>query len=201
MRLVFVRESDLDHMGGAMTTDVFTDLLEPMTEEEYFSLGETVPHIELFDGSLFVSPHATTRHQRISKRLTGILDEAAESADLEVLQEINLRLKPGRVCIPDLVVGTDFTDGLYLDASAVRLVCEITSPSNATNDRLVKMAYYAEAGIPWYLLIEQETAALHLYELAESSYVLRSLTGPGEVLNLGRPLVAAISPEDLLRRH
>jgi Uma2 family endonuclease len=201
MRLVFVRESDLDHMGGAMTTDVFTDLLEPMTEEEYFALGETVPHIELFDGSLFVSPHATTRHQRISKRLLGILDDAAERSDLEVLQEVNLRLGPDRVCIPDLVVGTDFTDALYLDASVVRLVCEITSPSNAANDRLVKMSYYAEAGIPWYLLIEQETAALHLYELADDAYFLRSQTSPGEVLNLAKPLVAAISPEELLRRH
>jgi Uma2 family endonuclease len=95
-----------------------------------------------------------------------------------VLQEVDLRLKPDRVCNPDLVIAGDFVDGQAIDAGAVRLVCEITSPSNAANDRLVKMNYYATAGIPWYLLIEQESAELHLYRLAEDTYHLHSLIAP-----------------------
>ncbi|MFI7597274.1 Uma2 family endonuclease [Actinoplanes sp. NPDC049681] len=78
------------------------------------------------------------------------------------------------------------------------LVCEIVSPSNASTDKILKMHYYAEAGIPWYLIIEQETGALHLYELNERHYVERSVTKVGEALHLLDPLDVTIDPEELL---
>ena len=85
-----------------------------------------------------------------------------------------------------------------IDAGAVRLVCEIVSPSNASADKVLKMHYYAEAGIPWYLLVEQDTGALHLYRLADRHYVEHSVTRPGEVLRLAEPVAAEIRPEELL---
>jgi hypothetical protein len=60
------------------------------------------------------------------------------------------------------------------------------------------MHFYAEAGIPWYLLVEQETATLHLYELAGSTYVEHSVTSLGQQLQLTEPIAATISPEKLL---
>ncbi|GGQ40719.1 Uma2 family endonuclease [Couchioplanes azureus] len=78
------------------------------------------------------------------------------------------------------------------------MVCEIVSPSNASADRVLTMHYYAAAGIPWYLIVEQETGALHLHELAAGKYKERSVTKVGEVLHLTDPVVAEISPEDLL---
>jgi Uma2 family endonuclease len=202
MRLVFVRESDLDHMGGAMTSPIFTDAVQPMTEEQYFALGETAERIELFDGSLFVSPAPTPRHQDISTRLLQILGKAVEGSGLIVFHDINLRLRPDRIPIPDLVITTEVDlDELFVDASAAVLVCEITSPSNAATDKVTKMHYYATAGIPWYLLVDQSTGELQLHQLAEGTYFLHSRVKPGAVLRLVEPIVADIDADALLRRH
>jgi Uma2 family endonuclease len=174
----------------------------PMTEEEFFALGETSERVELFDGSLFVTPACTPRHQHISSELKFALRAAARDAGLYVHEAVNVRLQPGRIPIPDLAVTEKINfDDLVIDAAAVVLVCEIVSPSNASADRVLKMHYYAAAGIPWYLLVEQETGALHLYGLVGGHYVERSVTKAGDVLHLAEPLAATIAPEDLLPPH
>jgi Uma2 family endonuclease len=174
----------------------------PVTEEEFFALGETSKRVELFDGGLYVTPAPTPRHQVISRRLANLLDPGAEDAGLTVVEAANVRLQPDRIPIPDLVVTTDIDlDVLVIDAEDVLLVCEIVSPSNASADKVLKMYYYAAAGIPWYLLVEQETQALHLYELAAGHYREHSVTKPGEVLLLTEPVAATIAPENLLPRR
>lgn len=171
----------------------------PMTEEEYLALGETPDRIELFDGNLFVTPAPTPLHQYVSSELSQALKPAARRAGRFVLEAINLRLQPGRVPIPDLVITDPIDFGeLVVDAGAVHLVCEIISPSNASVDKVQKMHYYAAAGIPWYLLVEQETGTLHLYRLSGRVYAEHSVTRPGEVLELTEPVVATLVPEELL---
>ncbi|MEV1285752.1 Uma2 family endonuclease [Micromonospora sp. NPDC049679] len=171
----------------------------PWTEEEHLALGETLKRVELLDGSLFVTTAPTPRHRRISRRLANALEPGAEAAGLHVHEAVNVRLKPGRMPIPDVVITEDIDfDELVVDAAAVRLVCEIISPSNAAADRVLKMHHYAEAGIGWYLLVEQETGALHLHRLDGRHYVEHSVTKPGDLLRLTEPVVAEISPEALL---
>jgi Uma2 family endonuclease len=180
-----------------MTSAIFGRGL-PMTEQEFLALGETSERVELFDGSLYVTPAPTPRHQHISSELKFALRTAARAAGLFIHEAVNVRLQPGRIPIPDLAIThkIDFDESV-VDAEAVVLVCEIVSPSNASADRVLKMHYYAAAGIPWYLLVEQETAALHLYELTGDHYAERSVTHVGEVLHLTEPLDARISPADL----
>jgi Uma2 family endonuclease len=184
-----------------MTSAIFTSG-RPLTEEEFLAIGETPERIELFDGSLFVSPAPPPRHQYTAGRLFGILDKAAEGTGFQVHQAINLRLRPDRIPIPDLAITTEVDpDELIIDASAVRLVCEITSPSNAATDRVTKMHYYATAAIPWYLLIEQATGELQLHQLAEGAYFPHSRATSSKVLNLIEPFFADIDPDELLRRR
>ncbi|HEY0700062.1 MAG TPA: Uma2 family endonuclease [Micromonospora sp.] len=170
----------------------------PWTEDEFLTLGPTPERVELFDGSLHVTPAPTPRHQYLSRRLAGALDRGADDAGLHVLEAVNVRLRSGRIPIPDLVVTGEIDfDELVVDGSVVRLACEITSPSSVSTDQVLKMHYYATAGIPWYLLVEQETANLHLYRLDGEHYVEQSV-GVGGVLRLTEPVIAEIAPAALL---
>jgi Uma2 family endonuclease len=181
-----------------MTSSVFSNG-RPMTESEFLALGETSQRIELFDGSLHVTPASSLLHQRISRRLANTLDEGADAAGMAVHEAINVRLRPDRIPIPDVVItaAVDFTE-LVVDASVVRLVCEIASPSNGTTDRVLKKHFYAVAGIPWYLVVEQDTGTLTLYRLDGDEYQEHSVTEVGETLHLSEPVVATIKPAELL---
>ncbi|BFU42413.1 Uma2 family endonuclease [Krasilnikovia sp. MM14-A1004] len=168
---------------------------QPWTEEDYLALGETPDRVELLDGSLLVSPNPSLRHQHIRVEIERALGGGA----LHALGVINVRLRPNRIAIPDLVLTgpVDF-DAPVINADAVHLVGEVLSPNSAATDEVLKMHYYAAAGIPWYLLVEQETGALHLYRLSGDTYVEHSSARPGAVLVLKDPVEAAIRPEDLL---
>jgi Uma2 family endonuclease len=181
-----------------MTSTIFGRGM-PMTEQEFLALGETSERIELFDGSLFVTPAPTPGHQFISRRLANALDAGADTAGLHVSEAVNVRLRPDRIPIPDIVVTTsiNFNESV-VDAGAVRLVCEIVSPSNASTDKVLKMYYYAAAKIPWYLLVEQETGTLRLHELSGDEYIERATAKPGEILRLTEPLTADLDPANLL---
>jgi Uma2 family endonuclease len=174
----------------------------PWTEEEYLALGETPERVELFDGSLYVTANFTPRHQHVSSLLWDALRSGADAAGLHVLEAVNVRLKHSRLAIPDLVVTSEIDfDELVIDAAAVKLVCEIISPSNASADKVLKMHFYAAAGIPWYLLVEQDTGSLHLHRLSGAHYVEHSVTKPGAILRLTEPVSAEIDPERLLPRR
>jgi Uma2 family endonuclease len=200
MRLVFVRESDLDHLGDAMTTALFSDG-KPMSEADFLAIGKTPERIELFDGSLHVTPAATPRHQKISRRLANSLDAGADAVGLEVWEAINVRLTATRIPIPDISVTSAIDeDEAIVDGSAVRLVCEIISPSNASTDRVLKMHYYAAGGIPWYLLVDPIARTLQLYRLVDGTYVEDAVVKDGDVLRLTEPIAATVDPEELLPR-
>jgi Uma2 family endonuclease len=198
MRLGFVTESDVDRKGDTMTTAIFSDE-RPMTEAEFLDIDDSPDRIELFDGSLYMSPGPTPRHQRIASELLVALRGPAREAGLDVHFGPNVRLLPRRILIPDLVIATDVDyDDPIIEASAVVLACEVTSPSNASVDRILKKHFYADAGIPWYLLIEHKTAAMHLYRLVDNAYLEFSVTEVGDVLHLTEPVVVSIDPAELL---
>lgn len=175
----------------------------PWIEDEYLALGETFNRIELIDGSLRVSPGPDRPHQHISSCLWTALRSEARSAGLRTHQATNLRLATNRIVIPDLVVDSGPRLGVVGDAADVILVCEITSPSSASTDRIQKMAFYAEAKIPWYLLVEPdftgyESVTLRLLRLEAKAYAEHAVAKSGETLTSHLPFPISIEVEDLL---
>ena len=169
----------------------------PWTEEGYFALGETADRVELFDGGLLVSPAPTIRHQDLSARLRDALLPSARTAGLATYLAVNVRLRSGRIAIPDLVVTEPVAaDTIVVEAALLRLVCEITS-TNAANERVLKMHYYAAARIPWYLLVDPDPLVLRLYRLDGDRYVEHAAAKFGETLTLTEPVDAAIDTAPL----
>ena len=185
-------------LDNEISSDVFSDG-QPMSESRYLSLGETPDRIELLDGTLVVAVWPSPWHQHILGEVLAALHGPARHAGLHALHVINLRLGPDRIANPDLVVAAIHDlSVLVADASAVRLIGEIVVPSTSVIDRILKMHLYAEAGIPWYLLVEHEAATLHLFELVGGKYKEHSVTEVGQTLTLTEPVSAVIDPRKLL---
>jgi Uma2 family endonuclease len=173
----------------------------PWTEADWLAIGETKERIELFDGVLFAGPLPGVRHQVVAGRLLSALHDACDAAGLELYPPVNVRLRPGRIAIPDLsIVDPIDRDTLVADASSWRLVAEIVAPESAVIDRLVKMHYYAEAAIPWYLLVETEPeTVLRLFRIENGRYVEHAVGRAGAPLKLTDPVDVLLDLADLDR--
>lgn len=175
----------------------------PWSEAEYLALDETASRVELIDGGLWVSPAPISAHQSISLLLQVKLLEGARKAGMRVNGAINVRVRPNRILIPDVAVGTMGRVETVTAARDVALVAEILSPSTAWLDRGLKMQFYAEAKIEWYLLVapampDYDTVELELFHLEDSKYVSTATAGPTETLTADSPFPIVIPADDLV---
>jgi Uma2 family endonuclease len=164
------------------------------TVEEVLELPEDSGYrIELVDGALLVSPGPAVRHQRVLGQLQfGLRDAVAPGTEL--LPGVNIRLSQRRLLIPDLVIVTcPDEDFVYTSAANVLLAAEIESPSSKIQDRVLKRQLYADANVPYYLLVNAAArpAEATLFELTDGEYheITRSTEGK---LVLTRPFTATV---------
>jgi Uma2 family endonuclease len=76
----------------------------------------------------------------------------------------------GRFYVPDLVFIHPDANTVEEERSAIALIVEVTSPASpdtVLNDRSTKPVEYAKAGVPLYLLVDQELGKWTLHGLAE----------------------------------
>lgn len=136
------------------------------TIEEYAQLGETeYGYTELEEGRLLMSPSPVAEHNFASGRLLLQLDPQLPDG-LEIIQDIDIDLelaapdKPGFSRRPDLVIVRKGSrkrqkrEGGLLKASEVTIAVEIVSPSSRRTDNIVKRGLFADAGIPYYWIID-----------------------------------------------
>jgi Uma2 family endonuclease len=175
------------------------DHIGPWTERDYLALPEDRRRIELLDGGLLVSPAASGRHQRLSSQLWHALGVAAPDW-LEVLEAVNVRVAPGRILIPDLVVVTNpGFDITVWDPTDVAMVVEIVSSGSIETDRAIKPHLYAAAGIEYYLRIElgRPGPSSVAYQLQRGHYVEVTSSKPGELMRLADPFPVELDLNEL----
>jgi Uma2 family endonuclease len=168
------------------------------TVDDVLALPEeqtSLQRIELLDGALLVSPWPRLEHQRLVGRLLGQL-AAGAGKQFEAFPGANLVLgnRGNRLLIPDLVVTDEpGLTGVSLTEKQVALVVEIVSPSTKVQDRILTRVIYAEALIPFYLLVEPgEPDTATLFELRSDAYEPIAKSENGE-LHFTRPFEAEIT--------
>ncbi|MCY0952934.1 Uma2 family endonuclease [Streptomyces sp. H27-S2] len=150
--------------------------------------------VEIIEGIVTVAPPPVNNHTLIAELVQRRLYTAIPD-DWGVFQTLNLAVPSrGGLYIPDLAVvprdavpkGENFAP-----AAVAELVVEITSKSNAVNDRVAKLQGYAAAGVPLYLLIDPHSSGIptiHLYgEPSDGTYRVLAAAKFGEAFHLPEP--------------
>ncbi|KOX33233.1 hypothetical protein ADK67_06615 [Saccharothrix sp. NRRL B-16348] len=165
----------------------------PWTLDEVLALPEDrSQRVELVDGALLVSPLGNLDHQRFIGDVYAGLRMACP-ADHEVFPGLNVGLSGGRMLIPDVAVVVRGRKGLLLPVEELLLTVEVLSPSTRVQDLTLKKQLYAEAGVPFYLVVDPKGGdpVATLFELDGVEYV-ETARSEGGFLKLERPFPVTI---------
>ncbi|MFI6940583.1 Uma2 family endonuclease [Streptomyces sp. NPDC050418] len=154
---------------------------------------------EIDEGQIVLVPPPHARHHHIA----GVVQRALYRnlpEELDIYQTLGLHIAPlDKLYVPDLVVvpseltaTADPDSNDPVDAAEALLVVEITSKSNAKDDRTKKLCAYAHAPVPVYVLIdrfdEHGPTTTVFTEPLNGAYKHAERVPFGETLSLGEPL-------------
>lgn len=179
---------------------VLPDKLGPWTVDDLYDLPESTARIELVEGSLLVTPSPSFFHQSVLSRLSPMLQAQVDDG-LAVVENIGVDMGTS-LRIPDLVVvrtaGLDFRRDRF-SPSVIKLAVEVVSPSSVSQDRLVKPAQYAAAGIPGFWCIETDPElTLTAYGLRGDVYSELGRWAAGETAVITEPFVVSVELDRLV---
>ncbi|MFJ5552009.1 Uma2 family endonuclease [Streptomyces sp. NPDC093225] len=159
--------------------------------------------VEIIGGIITVAPPPVNAHnyiaERVHRRLYSVVPD-----DWGVYETLNVAVpsKSG-IYIPDLAVaphGVLLGGDDFVAAEAAELAVEVTSKSNAVNDRVAKLNGYAAAGVPLYLLIDPHAPGgptIHLYGEPQGGVYRVLWAGKfGETVKLPEPFNLDIDTSD-----
>ncbi|SCK27380.1 Uma2 family endonuclease [Streptomyces sp. WMMB 322] len=165
--------------------------------------GPEGTRVEIIEGIVTVSPPPANSRNSIAdlvqRRLYSVIPE-----DWGIYQTLGVAVHSrSGLYIPDLVVAPRAVlhePGNYIPAAAAELIVEITSPSNAGHDRIVKPAGYAQAGVPLYLLVDAHAPGgptVTLYgEPVGDVYRVHTAVKTGEDVHLPAPFELTLETAD-----
>lgn len=154
---------------------------QPATYADLLALPEDT-RAEVLGGDVVLSPAPLPRHsqaQGSARRFIGGPfhddDGRGGPGGWWIFVEVDVALGPHDIVRPDLA---GWRRERLPQPGRVRLievvpdwVCEVLSPSTAARDRITKRRLYAQAGIPYYWLIDPELRALEALALRDGVWV------------------------------
>jgi Uma2 family endonuclease len=139
------------------------------TVADLHALPEDGPRYELIEGSIIVSPSATTDHNVIAHWLGSLLDESNPGDEYVVGFDQSTTVDDHNEPRPDVTVARLSTLQVTpFPISELVLAVEIVSPKSSwLRDTEIKRALYARAGVPsyWIVVPEDESPTIALAEL------------------------------------
>ncbi|WP_158566824.1 Uma2 family endonuclease [Actinomadura craniellae] len=203
----------------SIAVEAHLNLVLPDTPYALWARGELdghldLPHertrVEIIGGEIVVSPAPAFGHggivQDVVERVTEarLTDPAfpwrcVQGAGLDVVSVHDGYVPDLMLLDAEVFAAARRDDVLYLVPDQVELVLEVTSPSNAGNDRpgrdgrkRTKWAGYARAEIPYYLLVDRDPAVARvtLYSIPDpgaGAYLHRDVWDFGETVRLPDP--------------
>lgn len=169
------------------------------TIDDLVNLPEDGLQYELAEGVLLVTPSPRPRHQRMSMRLSVLLDQHCPD-HLEVFAApLDYQPSPVTSLQPDLLVvrredvGDERLEGTPL------LVVEILSPTTRAKDLVLKRALYAESGVPSYWILDPTEAVAIIWSLSAGEYVETARVAGEARVSVTAPFALSFAPFDLVR--
>jgi Uma2 family endonuclease len=160
----------------------------PYTWEDFVALDEDDLR-ELIDGELVEVEVPSRRHEDIVAMLCYFLTAWSEAGNggRATASGYKVRVSERRGVMPDVqFYRRDNESARAQDSGLVRgrpdLVVEIVSPSSRRYDRVTKLRWYAQLGIPEYWLVDPEARTVERLVLREDAYMIASSLEEGEVL-------------------
>ncbi|KOX07002.1 Uma2 family endonuclease [Streptomyces sp. NRRL B-3648] len=158
--------------------------------------------VEIIGGQLVVSPPPDVAHARaLTKLMLPFFAAGLDEGETNVLQGVGLWLPDAgnpQFAVPDLaVVDADVEEHLVqlncYEPVCFRLVLEVTS-TNWLSDLHTKVAAYADADIPVYVVVDRRHQRLHvLTEPADDEYTNHRVYAPGEIVILPDTIGAKVT--------
>src|SRR5690349_16036503 len=143
-----------------------------MTARQFQQLGEDPAgvRLELVDGNIAVRPSPLPRHSYVEKRLSNILLNHIIENDLgELLGDTDTVFGPHDVRRPDLIYFKKERTYLIQEDQAIEgspdLCVEIVSPGSGSVDRRDKFKQYADAGVPYYWIVDPQLKTIEAFRL------------------------------------
>ena len=158
------------------------------------------PKVEIFRGSVVVSPHAGVDHQIVAAELISRLRPAARAAGFRAYPEVNV-IYGDELYIPDLsVFRKSGASQASMDIADAVMLVEIVSDDYRRKDVIDRPRVYAEAGVPWFMRVEfrRRVPTVVLHELIDGEYRPALACAAGTKFDMAEPFPFSIDPGELL---
>ena len=164
------------------------------TYDDLLALSEDVK-AEVVGGVIDVQPSALPRHSKVQRSLGSLLGGPFDDDDGRggpggwwILPEVDTRLGKHDIVRPDLAGWKrprlpDPWNTRPIDV-VPDWVCEITSPSNARHDRLVKARLYLTSGLPHLWLIDPDARLLEALVREGDRWIESGRFGDGDLVRI-----------------
>jgi Uma2 family endonuclease len=175
----------------------------PLTYDDYAALDNGIRY-ELANGILeMMGPAPSPVHQLFVQNLEDLLKESCSTKYLFFTAPIDVILSAKEVRQPDIVAV--LRDRVHIITrrgieGPPDLVVEVVSPTSVKRDRQEKLRVYAAYGIPEYLIVTVELAALEQYVLDQGEYRIPAVYQGDDPIQSDVLTCATFSIADVMRR-